>query len=206
MINTKLIAITIPALFLIGCSVTGNIMPAKDTPSAFEGAVYGGKTVEYAKPTPGGVEYRVFNQGATSYVSVEANRLDAQTRATQFCRESGRQFRLLKLTTSTPPHILGNYPRAEIVFECTGGNPPLSNPAEMQSNSQGKQANSKQPLSSKYDYEARQKARDNKCYPADMIHIDKSKAAEETIIFMCQDGTTLSTRCSSIEGCVVSSR
>lgn len=124
MINTKLIAITIPALFLIGCSVTGNIMPAKDTPSAFEGAVYGGKTVEYAKPTPGGVEYRVFNQGATSYVSVEANRLDAQTRATQFCRESGRQFRLLKLTTSTPPHILGNYPRAEIVFECTGGNPP----------------------------------------------------------------------------------
>ncbi|WP_162573595.1 SHOCT domain-containing protein [Variovorax sp. PBL-H6] len=31
-------------------------------------------------------------------------------------------------TTSTPPHILGNFPRAELVFECVAKAAPLLNP------------------------------------------------------------------------------
>ncbi len=202
----KSLAITVTFVLLTGCSVTGNITPAKDTPSAFDGAVYSGKTIEYAKPSPEGVEYRVFNQGATGFVSVEANREDAQTRATQFCRNSGRQYRLLKLTTSQPPHIFGNFPRVEIVFECIEKNQTVTNSGNNQLESRNNPPNSNQPLFSKFDYEARQKARENKCYPANMVYVEKSNAREDTIIFMCQDGNTLSTRCSTIDGCIVSSR
>lgn len=106
------------AACIAGCSATGNILPVKESPSGFDGAVYGGETVEYEKPTPGATEYRLFNQGATGFVPVEANRVDAQSRATQFCKDAGRQYRLLRQTTSKPPHILGNYPRVEIIFEC----------------------------------------------------------------------------------------
>lgn len=107
------------AACIAGCAATGNIVPVKESASGFDGAAYSGETVEYEKPTPGTTEYRLFNQGATGFVSVEANRVEAQSRATQFCKDAGRQYRLLRQTTSKPPHILGNFPRVEIIFECS---------------------------------------------------------------------------------------
>ncbi len=116
--NAFSLLITSAVLLISGCAATGQILPAKDSVSGFDGAVYGGQTVEINKATAGSTEYRIFNQGATGFVSVEANRADAEDRATQFCKGSGKQYRLLRQTTSVPPHILGNFPRAELVFEC----------------------------------------------------------------------------------------
>ena len=118
MLNFKQLVLITLIAGSAGCSTTGNILPTKDSASGFEGAVYGGETVEYGKLTPGATEYRLFNQGATGFVSVEANRVEAESRATQFCKDAGKQYRLLQQTTSKPPHILGNYPRVEIIFEC----------------------------------------------------------------------------------------
>lgn len=103
---------------LIGCSVTGTIRPAATSPSGFEGAVYSGETTVVNSPTPGLESFRVFNQGASSFVSLEGNREDAQNRAGEFCIQQGKRSRILQVTLSKPPHILGNFPRAEILFEC----------------------------------------------------------------------------------------
>lgn len=108
----------IAAILITGCSVTGAIKPVASSKSEFEGAVYQGETTVINSPTQGGVEYRVFNQGASSFVSLDANREDAERRAVKFCDQNDKKFRPLRETLSKPPHMLGNFPRVELVFEC----------------------------------------------------------------------------------------
>jgi hypothetical protein len=68
--------------------------------------------------TPGSPSFRVFQQGATGFVSIQSVREDAEQRANEFCDRKGKTMASLTETTSTPPYILGNFPRIEIVFEC----------------------------------------------------------------------------------------
>jgi len=39
-------------------------------------------------------------------------------RVVEFCKYKGLEPYLIEETTSKPPHILGNWPRIEIVFSC----------------------------------------------------------------------------------------
>lgn len=112
----KRAAAALCSLVLFGCAVTGPIEPAAN-PSGFKDAVYPGKTTEINIPTSNS-QYRVFNQGASSFVPVEENLKDAESRATRFCQQKGLTYRVISETLSVPPHILGNFPRAEIIFEC----------------------------------------------------------------------------------------
>jgi putative oligomerization/nucleic acid binding protein len=68
--------------------------------------------------TPGNPTFRVFQQAGSSFVSVQSVREDAEQRATAFCDRKGKAMESLTETTSTPPYILGNFPRIEIVFDC----------------------------------------------------------------------------------------
>jgi len=77
-----------------------------------------GKTVNISPGTPGSPTYRVFIQGATGFVSMQSVRDDAEQRATAFCDRKGKAMESLTETTATPPYILGNFPRIEIVFDC----------------------------------------------------------------------------------------
>jgi hypothetical protein len=38
--------------------------------------------------------------------------------ATQQCARNGKVIKPLQETASTPPHVLGNFPRVEWLFEC----------------------------------------------------------------------------------------
>lgn len=104
--------------FMGGCATTGAIQPAATTKSGFDGAVYSGETSVINAPTANTVAYRVFNQGSTGFVSLEANREDSEHRAKRFCEQRREVMRPLQETVSKPPHIMGNFPRAELVFEC----------------------------------------------------------------------------------------
>ena len=104
--------------FLAGCAVTSPIQPASSSKSAFEGAVYKGETVTVSAGTPGNEAYRVFIQGATGFVSMQSVRDDAEQRAKEFCDRKGKAMESIRETTATPPYILGNFPRVEIVFDC----------------------------------------------------------------------------------------
>ncbi len=110
--------LALSVLLMAGCSVTGGIKPVASSKSEFEGAFYQGETTVINAATLGGEEFRVFNQGASSFVSLQANREDAEQRAAKFCGQRGRLVRPLRETVSKPPHVLGNFPRVELIFEC----------------------------------------------------------------------------------------
>jgi hypothetical protein len=106
------------SFYLSGCAVTSPIQPASSSKSAFEGAVFKGETVTVSAGTPGQEAYRVFIQGATGFVSMQSVRDDAEQRSKDFCDRKGKAMESIRETTATPPYILGNHPRIEIVFDC----------------------------------------------------------------------------------------
>jgi hypothetical protein len=111
-------ALAVTAIILSGCADTSTIQPAGSSKSQFEDAVYRGESVTISSTTPGSEEYRVFHQGATGFVSVQSVRASAEQRATEFCDRRGKAMKPLRETTSKPPHILGNFPRVELIFGC----------------------------------------------------------------------------------------
>jgi hypothetical protein len=128
-LSTELKLIHYPKFFILalavlccisGCSVTAPIQPARSSKSAFEGAVFKGETATVSTGTPGAEAYRVFNQAASGFVSVQSVRDDVEQRAKDFCERKGEAMESLSETTSKPPYILGNFPRVEIVFDCVG--------------------------------------------------------------------------------------
>jgi hypothetical protein len=106
------------ALGQTACSVTAPIQPARSSKSAFEGKVYKGTTVTVAEGVADAERYRVFQQGATGFVSMQSVRETAEQRANDFCRPKGKVMESLQETISSPPYIFGNFPRIEIVFDC----------------------------------------------------------------------------------------
>jgi hypothetical protein len=107
------------AIALTGCANTTPVLPSASSKSQFDGAVYAGETVELDKRTPGAEVFRVFQQGATGFVSVASVRGGVEEIATQFCARRGKTVRPIEETASKPPHVLGNFPRVEWLFECT---------------------------------------------------------------------------------------
>jgi hypothetical protein len=103
---------------ITGCAVTSPIQPAATSKSGFDGAVYKGQTATIKPETPGNPAFRVFIQGATTFVSMQSVRDDAEQRATAFCDRQGKVMESLAETTATPPFVLGNFLRIEIVFDC----------------------------------------------------------------------------------------
>lgn len=103
---------------LIGCASNPPVQPAASSKSQFDTAVYGGETSQLEKPTPGGEVYRAFYQGGTGFVSVSSVRETVEEMANKHCARKGQVVRPLQETTSKPPHVLGNFPRVEWLFEC----------------------------------------------------------------------------------------
>ncbi len=84
----------------------------------FRGRGLKGGVVTTGSGTPGADAYRVFVQGTTGFVSIQSVRDDAEQRAKEFCARKHQTMESLAETTAKPPHILGNFPRVEIVFDC----------------------------------------------------------------------------------------
>jgi hypothetical protein len=112
------LSIFVVALLLFGCAGNPPVQPAATSKSQFDGAVYGGETAELQRPTPGAEVYRAFYQGGSGFVSVSSVREAVEEMATKHCARTGKTARPLQETTSKPPHVLGNFPRVEWLFEC----------------------------------------------------------------------------------------
>ena len=103
---------------LVGCAGNPPVQPASTSKSQFDGAVYGGEVAELQKPTAGAEVYRAFYQGGSGFVSVSSVRETVEEMATKHCARMSKTARPLQETTSKPPHVLGNFPRVEWLFEC----------------------------------------------------------------------------------------
>ena len=110
--------LVVTTVLLSSCAHSPPVQPAASSKSLFEGAVYGGETVTLDKPTSGEEPYRVFQQGATGFVSLQSVRSGTEEMATAHCERKGKAMHGLVETTAKPPFILGNLPRVELIFEC----------------------------------------------------------------------------------------
>ncbi len=80
--------------------------------------IYNGEQRQVQPPLAGVETHRVFHQGATGFTPISAVRSSAMARAVEFCKFKEQVPYLVEETTSKPPHILGNWPRIELVFSC----------------------------------------------------------------------------------------
>ena len=108
----------IVVVIIVGCSTASPIQREDKSDSAFDGAVYGGEIHSISDDLPGSVKYRVFHQGSTGFTSVQSVRVSATQRTEAFCARDGKVPQVITEHTSTPPHILGNFPRIELIFVC----------------------------------------------------------------------------------------
>jgi hypothetical protein len=108
----------IVVVLLGGCSTASPIQMADKSDSAFEGAVFGGEVHAISDDIPGSVKYRIFHQGSSGFTSVQSVRVSATERTEVFCGKAGKVPQVITEHTSTPPHILGNFPRIELIFAC----------------------------------------------------------------------------------------
>jgi Short C-terminal domain len=100
-------------MVLNGCSTSSPIQKYGESKSHFDG-----KPTMVGKAPPGAELYRVYQQGATGFVSIQDVRQTAEKRAIEFCERQGKTMRVVSEQLSNPPYILGNFPRIEIVFAC----------------------------------------------------------------------------------------
>jgi hypothetical protein len=106
-------SLLLAVMFLNGCSTSSPIQKYGESKSHFS-----------SKPTTVNVSstndelYRVYQQAATGFVSIESVRETAERRAIEFCERQGKTMRVVSENVSNPPYILGNFPRIEIVFAC----------------------------------------------------------------------------------------
>jgi len=108
----------ITSITLIGCAKTTPIMEASKLKSGFSNAMYSGEKTQVSENKEGLTEYRVFEQAETGFVSIGEVRENTEKRANKYCEQRNLAYRAIYEHTSKPPHILGNFPRVEIVFVC----------------------------------------------------------------------------------------
>ena len=118
-----LVALNAGALALVACASYPPVAPADSTTSPFEGAVYAGETVALGKAFANHETYRAFRQAATGYISLATVRASVEEAATKQCDRLGKVVHPVQETASKPPHILGNFPRVEWMFQCV--QPPM---------------------------------------------------------------------------------
>ncbi|MCH7228285.1 hypothetical protein [Haloferula sp. A504] len=63
--------------------------------------------------------FRVYQRGGSGFVPINAVRNAAEERAEAFARRQGRYMVVLGDKIASPPYILGNFPRVEVIFALT---------------------------------------------------------------------------------------
>lgn len=107
-----------------------SVQKASESRSKFDGAIYKGESVSIDEPLPGLDTYRVFEKAATGFSSVQGVREEVQDIADKFCKRKNAAARSVSERHSTPPHVLGNFPRVELLFQCVPATTPSATPAQ----------------------------------------------------------------------------
>jgi len=94
------------------------VQKVNESKSGFDGAFYDGESHVVSKDLSNSEQYRIFEKGSSGFVSLDAIISDAEQRAKDFCSGKDKVMKTIKVQTSKHPHVLGNFPRAEITFIC----------------------------------------------------------------------------------------
>lgn len=70
--------------------------------------------------------YMITRQAATGFSGSGTLKAEALQEAARFCATQGKQLKVVAVTEAKPPYILGNFPKAEVVFKALdAGDPEL---------------------------------------------------------------------------------
>jgi hypothetical protein len=112
------LALITVVIFLGGCSMQPTVQKVSESKSGFDGAFYDGESYSVSKDLSNSEQYRIYEKASSGFVSLDAIITDAEQRAKDFCSGKDQVMQKLRVQTSKPPHVLGNFPRAEITFVC----------------------------------------------------------------------------------------
>jgi len=114
------VRLVLPVLVLLafGCAYASPIQPAATSKSPFWWPIWG-KPQAVVSEVPDGEQFRISHRASSGFSSVGNVRRSAEQRARQFCEYKGLGMTSVTERTSHHPHILGNFPRFEMVFVCT---------------------------------------------------------------------------------------
>ena len=98
-------------LLACGCATSTSVQRLSESKSAFSEP-----PVLITSNYPASDIFRIYQRGATGFVSIQSLREDLEQRADDFSKRQGKSFVVLGEQISHPPYILGNFPRIEIVF------------------------------------------------------------------------------------------
>lgn len=110
----------IVVIVLAGCSSMSPIEKESESKSHFEDAVFKGRDFYISPAEIEGERYRVYHRASTGFSGTSGIRRTATQRAIRFCKDLGNK-RMIAVSehTASPPYILGNFPRIEIIFVCS---------------------------------------------------------------------------------------
>ncbi len=100
-------------VLLTGCAADTPVQKLTESTSKF-----GKNPTLMSNKIPANQMFRLFEQGATGWVTIGALRESVEQRAQQFCERQGKGTLILGEQKSNPPYLFGNFPRVEIVFAC----------------------------------------------------------------------------------------
>jgi hypothetical protein len=111
--------IIILSLILSGCAISAPVEKVSESSSHF-GPIYSGEDLLTDTGEVPGERYRVFQQGATGYVSKDSVRETAEHRAIQFCKSKALGNNIIVVAEHVSGSVLvpGNFPKVELIFVC----------------------------------------------------------------------------------------
>lgn len=63
-------------------------------------------------------QYVVARQAATGFTGLGTLKAEALREAESFCASKGLAFHVTRMSENEGPYVLGNFPRAEVQFDC----------------------------------------------------------------------------------------
>ena len=119
--NISIIFLFILTTLFSGCAKMSRVEKVNETESYFKDAAYQGVDT-YRNDNVLGEKYRVFSQASTGNVPLSDTINKVHRAASNFCQKSNKIVAVSSEHSSTPPHILGNWPRTELIFACVSKN------------------------------------------------------------------------------------
>jgi hypothetical protein len=107
----KYVFVSFVLIILSGCATSTPIQRYSESKSAFRNG-----PVLMSHNYSASQVYRVYQRGATGFVTIGSLRYNLEERAEKFCERLNCRMVVLGEKISPPPYILGNFPRIEIVF------------------------------------------------------------------------------------------
>jgi hypothetical protein len=125
MTNPALLLAILPVLALASCAPSSPIQRVSESKSHFNPPP---QIMSHNYPEKD--VYRVYQRGGSGFVPINSVRNAAEERAETFARRQGRHMVILGDKIGTPPYILGNFPRVEVIFALTDKAPPSKSTEE----------------------------------------------------------------------------